>query len=250
MTSQVVGSDYTDGALLPNYVNGRLLVAEDLATSQASLRTRDTRVGETAGAGVVRGLWVTGTNTTITVAPGLAMSGAGEPVVVPRSITLQMTFATAATPASGASFSCCSTDDGSGQGSSLTSGILVLTARPAASRARPRWPRRPAARFRLAVQRNGRSRASSSAPSRCRSGRPSTASRSLRATAGTSSRTGASGPSSSSSSGSTRSAATRRTPASTSSTPPTSRRTTCRWPSSAGTGPPSPTWTTGRRDDG
>jgi hypothetical protein len=131
MTSQVVGSDYTDGALLPNYVNGRLLVAEDLATSQASLRTRDTRVGETAGAGVVRGLWVTGTNTTITVAPGLAMSGAGEPVVVPRSITLQLTFATAATPASGASFSCCSTDDGSGQGSSLTSGILVLTARPA-----------------------------------------------------------------------------------------------------------------------
>ena len=131
MTSQVVGSDYTDGALLPNYVNGRLLVAEDLATSQASLRTRDTRVGETAGAGVVRGLWVTGTNTTITVAPGLAMSGAGEPVVVPRSITLQLTFATAGTPASGASFSCCSTDDGSGQGSSLTSGILVLTARPA-----------------------------------------------------------------------------------------------------------------------
>ena len=27
MTSQVLGSDFTDGALLPNYVNGRLLVA-------------------------------------------------------------------------------------------------------------------------------------------------------------------------------------------------------------------------------
>lgn len=130
MTSQVVGSDYTDGALLPNYVNGRVLVAEDLATGQASLRTRDTRIGEAAGAGIVRGLWVTGTDTTLTIAPGLGISDAGEPVVVPRTITLQLTFAVAAAAVNNADFGCCAgpTD---GSGSSLTAGILLLTARPA-----------------------------------------------------------------------------------------------------------------------
>ena len=29
MTSQLVGSSFANGALLPNYVNGRLLAAED-----------------------------------------------------------------------------------------------------------------------------------------------------------------------------------------------------------------------------
>lgn len=131
MTGKVVGADYTDGALLPNYVNGRLLVAEDLATSQASLRTRDTRIGEAAGAGVVRGLWVTGTSTTLTITPGLGISEAGEPVVVPRKITLQLTFAVAAETPNHADFSCCGGEPVDGSGSSLTAGVLLLVARPA-----------------------------------------------------------------------------------------------------------------------
>lgn len=131
MTSQLVGADYTDGALLPNYVNGRVLVAEDLATGQASLRTRDQRVGETAGAGVVRGLWVSGSQTTLSVDAGLAMSAAGEPVVVARPVTLQLTFVTTAAMVNRSDFSCCTPDATDGQGTDLAAGILLLVARPA-----------------------------------------------------------------------------------------------------------------------
>lgn len=130
MTSQVVGADFTDGALLPNYVNGRLLVAEDLATSQQSLRTRDTRIGEAAGAGVVRGLWVTGSQTTITINPGLALCPAGGPVVVPRAVTLKLTRSVAAQPTNDADFSCCGGAPGDAdEGPGLTQGVLLLTAR-------------------------------------------------------------------------------------------------------------------------
>lgn len=130
MTSQVVGADFTDGALLPNYVNGRLLVAEDLATGQQSLRTRDTRIGEAAGAGVVRGLWVTSTQTTLTIAAGLAISSAGSPVVVPRAVTLKLTRAVIAQPTDDADFSCCGPTGGDEEMSGLTEGVLLLTARP------------------------------------------------------------------------------------------------------------------------
>lgn len=129
MTNQVVGADFTDGALLPNYVNGRLLVAEDLATGQQSLRTRDTRIGEAAGAGVVRGLWVTSSQTTLTINPGLALCPAGGPVVVPRAVTLTLTHSVAAQPTNDADFGCCGGAPGDEEGSALTQGILLLTAR-------------------------------------------------------------------------------------------------------------------------
>jgi len=131
MTSQIVGADYTDGALLPNYVNGRLLVAEDLATEQSSLRTRDTRIGEAAGAGIVRGMWVTGSATTVTVTAGLAIARAGAPVVLPQSATLQLAFSATASPQDASQFACCAAEPAPGQTSPLTTGVYLLTARPA-----------------------------------------------------------------------------------------------------------------------
>jgi hypothetical protein len=129
VTSQLVGSDYTGGALLPNYVNGRLLVAEDLATGQATLRTRDQWIGQAAGAGIVRGLWVTGSGTTLTVAPGLAVSEAGEPVVVPHAVTLALAAASPAGTTGGASFQCC--DSPQDQPAGTEPGSVLLVARPA-----------------------------------------------------------------------------------------------------------------------
>lgn len=129
MTSQLVGSDYTDGAQLPNYVNGRLLVAEDLATGQATLRTRDQWIGQAAGAGIVRGLWVTGSGTTLKVAPGLAVSDAGEPVVVPHAVTLELTAAVPAATTDGASFQCCGNPEN--QPVNTESGSVLLVARSA-----------------------------------------------------------------------------------------------------------------------
>jgi hypothetical protein len=129
VTSQLVGSDYTDGAQLPNYVNGRLLVAEDLATGQATLRTRDQWIGQAAGAGIVRGLWVTGSGTTLTVDPGLAISAAGEPVVVPHSVTLELAAAAQTRQTGGASFQCC--DSPGHRPAGTEPGSVMLVARSA-----------------------------------------------------------------------------------------------------------------------
>ena len=93
MASQLVGSSFASGALLPNYVNGRLLAAEDLATGQATLLRRDTMTGQAAGPGVVNGLWVTGAATALTVTAGLGLPPSGEPVSVPAEVTLPLSFA-------------------------------------------------------------------------------------------------------------------------------------------------------------
>ncbi|MFD4601987.1 hypothetical protein ACFWPQ_28660 [Streptomyces sp. NPDC058464] len=130
MSSQTIGSDFTGGALLPNYVNGRLLAAEDLATGQASLLTRDARIGRAAGAGVVQGLWVTSGATTLTVAAGTGVNPSGQPVVAARTITLPLALS-ATTTAGTAVFSRCSTG---GTDSGVAAGAYLLTARPVQQR--------------------------------------------------------------------------------------------------------------------
>ncbi|MGW4913962.1 hypothetical protein [Streptomyces sp. NPDC004270] len=130
MSSQTIGSDFTGGALLPNYVNGRLLAAEDLATGQASLLARDTRIGRAAGAGVVQGLWVTSGATTLTVAAGTGITPSGQPVVAARTITLPLVLSTT-TSVNTAVFSRCS---GGGTGSGVAAGAYLLTARPVQQR--------------------------------------------------------------------------------------------------------------------
>ena len=170
MTSQVVGSKlHRRGVCCPTTVNGRLLVAEDLATS------RPPGAPPTPGSArppARRGprLWVTGTNTTITVAPGLAVESHRRTAgVVPRSITLQLTFRRRGTPARRSRFQvlparrqlrpglvarppaswCCRPPPGALEGSAPMAPSPGSTVSPCAPR-------------------NGRSRASSSAPSRCR----------------------------------------------------------------------------------
>jgi len=127
MSSQTIGTDFTGGTLLPNYVNGRLLAAEDLATGQASLLARDTRIGRAAGAGIVDGLWVASAATTLTVTAGTALSPSGQPVVAPRTITLPLTLPASATTTGSPVFRRCS---GSGGTSGVALGTYLLTARP------------------------------------------------------------------------------------------------------------------------
>ena len=132
MTSQLVGSDFTGAAQLPNYVNGRLLTAEDLATSQATLQASDNLIGQAAGHGAVTGLWVTATATTLTVAPGLGVAPSGAAIRLGASVTLPLTFAapTGGATSSG-SFSCC-TPTPAGGSSAVGVGCYLLTALPAA----------------------------------------------------------------------------------------------------------------------
>lgn len=131
MTSQTVGSTFTGADLLPNYVNGRLLTAQDLATGQSTLLARDARLGRAAGAGVVDGLWTGSTAITLTVAPGLGVARSGQPVVLPNPITLALTPLTGSTAAVPVGFGCACGCGSTTTTSGLATGTYLLTARPA-----------------------------------------------------------------------------------------------------------------------
>ena len=74
MATFTLGTDFTSAPRQPSYVNGRLLLADDLSSDQTTLRARDRWIGEAAGSGVVRGLTVTSSATTLSVAPGLGIN--------------------------------------------------------------------------------------------------------------------------------------------------------------------------------
>jgi hypothetical protein len=130
VASQLVGSSFANGALLPNYVNGRLLVAEDLATGQSTLLQRDTMMGQAAGPGIVTGLWVTASANTLTVAAGFGITPSGEPVSVQAPIALSLSVAGAPATPTGASFTNCTTS-ATGAQTAITTGAYLLTAMPA-----------------------------------------------------------------------------------------------------------------------
>ena len=130
MSSQLVGSSFANGALLPNYVNGRLLAAEDLATGQSTLLRRDTWTGRATGPGIVNGLTVTAAATTLTVAAGLGITPSGEPVSVPAAVTLPLSIAGTPAASAGGSFATCTTAP-SGAQAAVGTGAYLLTALPA-----------------------------------------------------------------------------------------------------------------------
>ena len=181
VASQIVGSSFANAAQLPNYVNGRLLAAEDLATGQATLCQRDRWDGQAAGTGVVSGLWVTNTTAnTLTVATGFGITPSGEPVSVPTQVNLALSIAAAATPATGVRFTNCCTTAGGAQ-SGVTSGAYLLTALPACQlQGQAALASQPGSNTPPAAPPSGRSRGCSSKPSNYRwerRGRRSTGSR-------------------------------------------------------------------------
>ena len=130
MTIRTVGHTFERADALPHFVDGRLLTAADLATGQATLRERDRRAGRAAGGGVVSGLRVTASATTVTVAPGLGLVASGEPVRLAEAVTLPLAAAVTAQPATGGVFSCC-TPATPTSASPVGAGCHVLVARPA-----------------------------------------------------------------------------------------------------------------------
>jgi len=130
MSSQVVGSSFVNGAQFPNYVNGRLLAAEDLATGQSTLTQRDGWMGQAAGTGIVNGLWVANAATSVTVAPGLGITPSGEPVSLAAPVTLPLSVAGSTAAPGGGSFANC-TAASSGPQPAVGPGAYLLTALPA-----------------------------------------------------------------------------------------------------------------------
>lgn len=134
MTTELIGSDFS-GPALPTYTNGRILVADDLTTSQTALTIRDRRVGQAAGTGVVNGLWVSpdSTRTGVTVGAGLAISPSGEPVFlkVDKVLTLGQTDEAVASAVDMSQFHCCSPLPSDPGTQSSDAEVLLLIARAA-----------------------------------------------------------------------------------------------------------------------
>ena len=132
MATFTLGTDFTSALRQPSYVNGRLLLAADLSSDQTTLRARDRWIGEAAGSGVVRGLIVTSSATTLSVAPGLGINRAGEPIVLTTDATMPLAVPLAeALPANPAQFRCCDPGSSGDTQVIVDSGSYVLTVRPA-----------------------------------------------------------------------------------------------------------------------
>jgi hypothetical protein len=133
MATFTLGTDFTSAPRQPSYVNGRLLLAADLSSDQSTLRTRGRWIGEAAGSGLVRGMMVTSSATTISVAPGLGLNRAGEPIWLAGDATLPLAVPLAeSAPANPAKFHCCGPGSTEETRNVVGAGIYVLTVRPAA----------------------------------------------------------------------------------------------------------------------
>jgi hypothetical protein len=79
--TRYLGTAFSGGLRLPNYVNGRLLHAEDLRADQSATAARLTNLGRAAGPGVVEGLTVRttpGSTNSLQVNPGLGINARGD----------------------------------------------------------------------------------------------------------------------------------------------------------------------------
>ncbi|WP_067275160.1 hypothetical protein [Mitsuaria sp. 7] len=76
----------------PRYFDGRFLAARDLIRDQQYFLTREADLGRAAGSGVAHGLSVSegATPQTVSITAGEGLTGAGELVLLPRSLTIDL----------------------------------------------------------------------------------------------------------------------------------------------------------------
>ena len=130
---QVVGSTFSGGLRSPNYVNGRLLTAEDLRADQEAMLARLAALGRAVGSGVVDGLEVTSGARQVTVNAGLGINGEGSLVRVAATVTLAIgpEAGGGGGDAHGGGFDDCAKPVLGTPGTQAKPGPYVLTARPA-----------------------------------------------------------------------------------------------------------------------
>jgi hypothetical protein len=75
----------------PLYFDGRFLTARDLTREQQYFLARQADLGRAGGTGVVHGLMVTSNGgTSLTIDPGHGVTPAGETVILPKKLTVQL----------------------------------------------------------------------------------------------------------------------------------------------------------------
>jgi hypothetical protein len=133
MTRVAVPGVGLTGLKWPNYVNGRLLTAQDLQADQDAVLRRDTWLGRAVGQGVAEGLEVSGSPGTsvLQVLPGTGVCPGGTAVHLDAPVSLDLTVVTSTAPVDGAKFAdCVPTTTAT---SAPSAGAYVLTIAPASS---------------------------------------------------------------------------------------------------------------------
>ncbi len=133
MTRIAVGGTGPTGLKWPNYVNGRLLTAQDLTAGRDATFARDRWLGLAVGSGVADGLEVTGTSgsSVLQVSPGTGVSLGGTAVHLDAPATLDLTAVSSSAPATGAQFATC--QPATTTTKAPTAGPYLLAMRPASS---------------------------------------------------------------------------------------------------------------------
>jgi hypothetical protein len=133
MTRIAVGGAGASGIKWPNYVNGRLLTAEDLRVEQLATLDRDRWLGLAVGNGVVCGLEVSGSprSSVLQVSPGTGVSPGGTAVHLDSPATIDLSVVSSSAPVDGALFAECRPP--STQTVAPTAGAYLLTVAPASS---------------------------------------------------------------------------------------------------------------------
>lgn len=130
MTRLTIGSTANAGVRWPNYVNGRLLTADDLSAEHLAAMTRQRWLGSAIGSGIVNGLEVTGSpgSQALLVSPGTGVCPGGTAVHLDAATTLHLTQTLPAAAVTGELFAECGT-----AGSSTTTpnaGTYLLVTSP------------------------------------------------------------------------------------------------------------------------
>ena len=133
MTRLALGSTAGAGVRWPNYVNGRLLTADDLAAAHIATLTRQRWLGSGIGSGVVEGLEVTGSpgSQELRVSPGTGVCLGGTAVHLEGTTTLHLTQSLPATTVYGDLFAPCGI--GGDAISAPSAGTYLLVAGPMTS---------------------------------------------------------------------------------------------------------------------
>jgi hypothetical protein len=130
VTSLTVGSSTESGLKWPNFVNGRLLTAQDLESTREAVLTRDGWLGLAIGAGVVTGLVVTGAkgSTALKVSPGVGVNRAGTALRLAVNATLDLVSISHGAAPDGSQFADCRPPAASAK--APAAGVYLLSVSP------------------------------------------------------------------------------------------------------------------------
>lgn len=117
---------FADGIRHANFFNGRLLSAEDLGQEADAEHRHLALLGAAVGAGIAGGLWVTAAQSTLTVAPGLAINRDGVGLRLAATASFDISPTAPVAPAPDVIFTACEPAEAPASPTAIGAYVLVM----------------------------------------------------------------------------------------------------------------------------